>query len=494
MKNRIIASLLALLLAAGSLVSCESEAADDGSAVTTAGDTAAVETTAAEETQLRDKVPELNFNGADFSILMRTNMNHEFNATAENGEPVNDAVFRRNNKIAQRFNITFNMIEEEGTWATQSNFLGKIKNNVSAGDASYDLIAGYCAYISTLASDGYYYNWRDINYIDFTAPWWNQVLINETEINGQLHFMSGDLAISGIQNAICLFYNKNLWTNYQFEDPYELVRSGKWTIDKMQSFTTQAYQDLDGDGQYSDGDQYGYVTDTHNLVDAYQAALQAPALVRGDDGVPTLVIQEEKFLSAYAKIYDLLLGQKSTYTGFDQADTPENLYRPIFDQGRALIVPEWLGNAEILRSLEFDFGILPLPKYDEAQDGYHTISQDSFSLFCVPSVVKDIDMIGAVTEALACESRNSVIPAFYEVALKSKYARDEGSEEMIDLINNSLYYDFSTVHIVALNKPTHSWRLQLIAKSENLVSYIESQMKVYTKSLEKLLESYSDAE
>ncbi len=492
MKNRIIASLLALLLAAG-MVACASDPQKDDAA-TTAGDAAANETTAAEETELKDKVPELNFGGADFSILMRTNMSHEFLAEAETGEPINDAVYRRNDKIAQRFNITFNMIEEEGTWATQSNFLGKIKNNVSSGDAVYDLIAGYCAYIAELAADGYYYNWRDINYIDFTAPWWNQVLIAETEINGQLHFMTGDLAISGIQNAICLFYNKDLWNNYQFEDPYELVRSGAWTIDKMQSFTTKAYQDLDGDGQYSDGDQYGYVTDTHNLVDAYQAALEAPALTRDADGTPQLTVQSEKFLDAYAKIFDLLITQQSTYTGFEQADTPENLYRPIFDEGRALIVPEWLGNAEILRSLEFDFGILPLPKYDEKQENYHTISQDSFSLFCVPSVVNDIDMVGAITEALACESRNSVIPTFYELALKSKYARDPGSEEMIDLINNSLYYDFSTVHIIALNKPTHSWRLQLMAESENLVSYVESQMKLYTKSLEKLLESYADAE
>ena len=37
-------------------------------------------------------------------------------------------------------------------------------------------------------------------------------------------------------------------------------------------------------------------------------------------------------------------------------------------------------------------------------------------------------------EVMACESMKMVIPAYYDVVLKNKYARDERSTDMLDLI------------------------------------------------------------
>ena len=45
-----------------------------------------------------------------------------------------------------------------------------------------------------------------------------------------------------------------------------------------------------------------------------------------------------------------------------------------------------------------------------------------------------LDMTGASLEALNCESANYVVPAYYEIALKTKYSRDEESAAMLDLI------------------------------------------------------------
>ena len=57
-----------------------------------------------------------------------------------------------------------------------------------------------------------------------------------------------------------------------------------------------------------------------------------------------------------------------------------------------------------MRDSDMDFGILPLPKYDEAQTGYYTTSRDGRSMFIIPNDVKDADFVGLITEALAVAS------------------------------------------------------------------------------------------
>ena len=110
-------------------------------------------------------------------------------------------------------------------------------------------------------------------------------MLDELTINNKLFFMTGDLALSYLENAVCLFFNKEMWGNYNLDDPYALVKNGDWTIDKIMDITKQVSADLDNDGKYTDKDLYGYVTDCHNFVDAYQQALEAPVTVMGDDGL-----------------------------------------------------------------------------------------------------------------------------------------------------------------------------------------------------------------
>ena len=43
-------------------------------------------------------------------------------------------------------------------------------------------------------------------------------------------------------------------------------------------------------------------------------------------------------------------------------------------------------------------------------------------------------MIGAIIEATSAASHNDVVPAYYEVCLKQKYARDEATIAMLDYI------------------------------------------------------------
>lgn len=92
------------------------------------------------------------------------------------------------------------------------------------------------------------------------------------------------------------------------------------------------------------------------------------------------------------------------------------------------------------REMTDDFGILPVPKLDEAAE-YRSAICGSESTFGVPVNSSKTDYIGAIMEAMAYESFRTVTPAYYESALKIKYTRDEQSARVIDIIKSGARFN-----------------------------------------------------
>ena len=454
------------------------------------------EAEAAEEkiTELSDDIPALNFNGESINILYRDYMEYEAHAESQNGEVINDAVYKRNMMVEERFNVKLNMIAVQGAWDHKDAFLKRIRNSVSAGDDEFDIIEGYAAYIVELVTSGnYLMNWKEIPYIGFDKPWWNRQFIDEITVYDKTPFLTGDLALSTTSMANVLFFNKVMWQNYALEDPYSIVKEGKWTLDKMAELTKNVSVDVDNDGKFTEKDMYGYVTDTHNQIDAYVEAFDIP-ITKMENGIPVFVIEDEKFATAFLKLYEFMRENISTFAGTQQPTATDiySIYRPIFQEQRALILAEYLGNSAQMRSYEFDFGILPFPKLDEQQIKYRTKSQDGYTMFCTPVTVTNTEKVGAVIEALAAESRRSVVPAFYDVALKTKYARDEESSEMIDIIRDGIGFNFGILYVVPLGSPHLEWRFLVTDKKNTIVSSVEKKISGWNKNLEKVLSAYED--
>lgn len=499
--HKLLIFVLILVIFSQLLLSCAPKKAEEEKTNINANEEKASENDSAEadeksdEISISDDIPVLNFNGENINILYRDYMAYEAYAENQNGEVINDAVYKRNMMVEERFNVKLNMIEVRGAWDFKDEFLKRIRNSVSAGDDEFDIIEGYAAYIVELVTAGNYLNnWKDIPYIGFDKPWWNQQFTEEMTVNNKCFFLTGDLALSTISMANVLFFNKNMWQAYALEDPYTIVKEGKWTLDRMAELTKQVSVDVDMDGKWTDKDIYGYVTDTHNQIDAYVEAFDIPITVTGDDGLPVYAIEDEKFSTAFLKLYSFMRENISTFAGTEQPTATDiySMYRPIFQDQRALILAEYLGNSAQMRSYEFDFGILPFPKLDESQERYRSKSQDGYTMFCTPVTVQNTEKVGAVIEALAAESRKSVVPAFYDVALKTKYARDEESSDMIDIIRDGIGFNFGILYVVPLGNVHLEWRILITDKKNNIVSSVEKKMNTWNKNLKKVLSAYED--
>ena len=57
-----------------------------------------------------------------------------------------------------------------------------------------------------------------------------------------------------------------------------------------------------------------------------------------------------------------------------------------------------------------------------------------------------IEIEGTVVEALSAESYKQVTPTLYEIALKTRYLRDNESKEVLDLLIDGRVYDFGYIY------------------------------------------------
>ena len=493
-RKRTFVFLLSLIMLASVMISCSETPADDNAENTTEAQT---ENTGDEtvETETEDPnaalfatLPTADLNGTDFNILVPTHLESEFYAELS-GDVINDAVYERNLAVEEALGVKLNVVPIDGLWDSRTTFMTAITSSVMALDNAYQLISGYAAYITSMAADGVLANWNEVPDVDFSKPWWNQNIVSEMNIADRLYFVTGDMSLTSTEYLFCQFFNKNMVEDLGLESPYTLVNEGKWTLDTITSYTSSVAFDVNGDGMMDENDMYGYISDDSNYISGFQAAFDAAVTRKDADGIPRLSVTDEDFINKYLALYTFLRESPSSFLNYMSTSfSGENpVTAGMFKAGNALIMADMLGNASTLRDSEVEFGIIPYPKYDEAQKDYHTTAWDAYTLFCYP-VTSDPELLGIVAENLSAYSCKEVVPAFYDVALKTKFARDAESSYMIDIIRAGAMFDFGTVNSIHCANCGHIYRNLIQGNDPNIASHIASNSKVMQRTLDKFVE------
>lgn len=283
MKNiRFLAALLAALtLALSACGGTQGTAADDTTTdKTTSADTDDTTPAETDRSQVKDNLPEKDYGGDKFTILYRNEWAYEFIADEENGDILNDAVFRRNRAVEDRFKVSFEFVGLPGTW-NSSEYKNAITNSVVAGDSEYDLITGYQADMINHAMQGYFMNVYDMPYINTEAPWWSEKSNSALTVHDKLFMTTGDIAVTLWDNMYVMFFNKKLAEQYAIPDMYEIVDNHEWTIDKLAELSKNVSSDVDGNSVYDENDLYGFVTSPSNHMRAWMVAPERhPGLLR----------------------------------------------------------------------------------------------------------------------------------------------------------------------------------------------------------------------
>jgi hypothetical protein len=357
--------------------------------------------------------------------------------------------------------------------------------SVQAGENAYDLVVTHMIELAGSSLSKPYLDWNTISTIDLSQRWFLQDAIKEMSVNNKLYVVPGEFCLSILYNSYCMYFNKTLIQNYGVENPYRLVLDGKWTLDKLNEITKDLYQDLDGDGVKSKGDLYGLATNYYSAVVTYTYSSGMRIIQNNADGILENVVPNEKVFNNFAKIYELLVNNQGTFAG----DWGEDgvLYR----NNQAVFLNDLFSAAKNFRTLEDDFGIIPYPKYDEAQDKYYTMSDGGSSMMAIPVTVKDPNKVGKIVSAMNAESWKTVIPQYYDIALKIKFTRDDESMQVLDMLLDGRTVDFGYIYD---NWQGYAFYIQdlIVNKNDGIASWFEKRQGSAEKNLAKVLQSFED--
>ncbi|MBQ8641813.1 MAG: hypothetical protein IJ480_06295 [Clostridia bacterium] len=475
--------LLAMLL---SMAACGNTADTEETTADTAAQTEAAET---EETRARHEVPEdLDFEGAPFQIAYPDWQGYKFYFFADEatGDAMNDAIFNRTINVEEYLNVDISQVNV----GTIDQVVTEVKNVATAGDDAYGMALLHCiSGVSDLVTGGYIYNLDTLPHINMEADWWNRAQMDVLRLGQNTYYGISDYMIPC---PYAIFFNKEMIADNGMDNPYELVYEGKWTLDRFVDMAISVTQDLNGDGVYTMDDVVGVTANEISKYIPFMTAADQFITSTGDDGRIYMDMNNEKTISIVETVYKLMEnpGTVSIPTG----DKEEDMIQ--MDTGRLLFRLGAITAAEYYRDCEVDIGILPYPKYDEEQENY--ISQDWGGLMCVPVSISNPDMIGAVLEMLSWESANEVIPAYYDVTLSGKMARDEDSRNMLELLFDTIAYEIGGNYFGFSSGFSDLFytmgRLVVTNKSTDFASWYAKNEKSANATLDKFYEGLEKVE
>ena len=384
-------------------------------------------------------LPQINFGGYEFRILnsapgSQPHILHQLIAEAETGEALNDAIFRRNRRMEERFG--FNLVMT--SFPTLVAIRDTAQTSIMAASDDFDLMMMLPQHALPMAQDGMLEMIDRIPYIDLSRPWWDQDMVRDFSIGGRVFFTSGDFSFNQYSVAMPIFFNKQIHADLGLDCPYTLVHEGRWTIDRFAEQARQGNRDLNNDGIMNHEDQWGFASIATLYTLGFMNGMGARYVINDADGMPVLNMNTQGFISRFHIIADIF--SEGWIYDFHRPDTPTRT-EVMFQNNQALFWLELMNWATILRGMDNDFGILPVPKLNEQQE-YHITAAGNPHVMSIPVTTADLGRTGIILEALNAESRLTTLTVYYDTMLVNQLLnRDEESAEMLEIIFANRVYE-----------------------------------------------------
>ncbi len=424
MKRILSALLLTTMLAS---VSCGSSSTSSDTTAAPSG-----ETTPAETADPLMPSSTKDWGEREFTIITSTANKFVF-SEEQNGSLVGDALYERDLMTEEELNcdITYK------TYPTINEIFPAVNASVMAGDSDFDLIVSHVNWeLTNYVTENIVLDWNSVPNVDLSKPYWNQSIIEMLTVNGKSPYASSDLYMP---DTVFLLYNKELAEDLQLGSLYDYVYDGTWTWDKLIEISSSVTADINGDTQMTEDDRYGVAIDISGsrwLLRNIPSTCGQLIYENGKDGLK-FTYNTEKTVSILEKACALFNGGGGFLRNGDKID--DSGAAALFDQGSYLTWFVSMSNAaSVYNNLSFDYGVLPLPKYDESQEDYLTLAWNHNLM--IPTTA-DPDFSGMVTEWMSYYGNKLVRPKFYDSLLSVRFAQDAQTVEILDIIYDGIIYD-----------------------------------------------------
>ena len=346
------------------------------------------------------------------------------------GIKIDAAVLERQEYIKKTYGVELNWIK-----ATSYIMHDALEAAKLSGNMNYDLALPRSRSVQSMVSNGFVYDLKNRDYIDFSNPYYNKDSVEAYTAKGHTFFVDGDFSILSKEGAYALYFNKELLGGEQATaELYQKVKEGKWTWDKLVALASVAYKD-NGDGLIGDNDTYGLSVAPLQYLYYYFGVKQA--------GVDEIT-KEWKITLNDGRIDDIISAIIEANTsrwcrtqwGGIYPDTPFSL----LVENKILFYASNIQDG--FRALNHDnVGVVPFPMLNEEQGRYCVFTSNIQAVFmCIPKTTQDREMSEYFLDVLSWTGSEYITKAYLEQ--KTEYfGNDEDMEILVNYIFPNIIYD-----------------------------------------------------
>ena len=439
-----------------------------------------------------------DFEGKDFHFInaprLYWDMFTSMTADEMNGEVINDAVFERNSRICGKLNCS---LSEEGFPISSGEFWDELTPLMLAGDPKYDIVCLPFRYTAASVTSGYILNLDELASIRLDENYWNQTILDATSLNNRHYIASSPAHFMSVDGMWCLYFNQVILNNLGLAFPYDLVREGKWTLDQLETYI-QASMNLGGDTVFAPpyegraqwnptgSSVYGF-TSYSSVFQKLLYGMKAHMIDKNDEDQMEFAASNEHFITCCTKLAEFFSVPGQYLDANDDDGYSYNLN--IFPSSRAAFLGGELKDAQVFREMEDEFGVLPLPKYDESQDQYFTTLDFQMMTFSIPYTQPAPEDAALLLDALSFETNENILDLFLGNRIEQKGLRNADSIEMLHIIYEGLGIDLGEAFDLFGTVATDI-KHNIPQGITEFASLIERNKKPIVKQMNKLQENF----
>ncbi len=476
-------ALLVLLVAAQSVACGETEP-------TQTENTTPIETTEAVTEEAYD-FGTLDFGGEDFTILNAQEIRELYNildVEEPTGDLLDDAVWKRNNLIEETYNL--NIVEEHNDSPND-----QLRQTVLAGEDLYNASYILTNTLGSLILDGMFHDLKDGEGFQFDQPWWDHAVMDGAVIGDEeaLYFISSNMNLYAFEGTWCMYFNKKMCNDLQLDAPYQLVKDGKWTLDRLHEYAS-AGANLNGEADWKWNAEansvYGFSSMSDFVLQMYTSC--EAKVIDIENGSPVLNAGTDRFQTVTDKLVTVF-GEKGVSHFCDNNRSNGNHYENIFASERAFFIGAEIKGGDgggRFADMTSDYGIVPMPKFDESQKEYISPVALWAYFMTVPITHTDLDTTSKILDAISYVSYRDIVPVYYDIVLQVKNIRDEETSDMLDIISSTRTY--LTAYAFGWGNNLRSGITNMIRAGENnLASLVASHEAKIATEFADALEIYA---
>ncbi len=441
MKKRLSAALAVLLLLSAVACSVPSGSTDADTSASSIADTTEGGLSTSETeigTEAPPAVEKQDFKGKTFHMIAQENApgtwyySDEFVSSGEKLHILNNTIYEMNTMVEDHLGMEFTF--ENIPVVTSGDILySTVQPSMMAGDDTYQLCIMHPYYgISSFVLQNQAYDFYALEDLDLDRAYWNKNVMNLLSVSDHAYIGLGDICHYSLN---MLYVNRDMLNDVGRTMPYQMVREGDWTLDEFISITAGLYEDGNGDGLRNNKDTYGFSALWDINGAAFLQASDIYVVTRNNEGTFEFSLYGDRLIEMYDKLYKWSQDESTYVWDFDE--NGNQAIRMNFRDGTSYFTLGALGTEYL--DAEFTVGILPMPKYDAAQEKYAHVNWGNNLI--VPSTIQNPEMVGCVLEVMAYYSRTHVREVYYNDILQLRVSEAPDDREMVELICNTVVFD-----------------------------------------------------